>query len=113
MTNVTSTASWAFQAGFVSGEGIFTFFNPAADCGPSPYPYEVTSFWFMLGGSTTQVNVDIVAYSPANPADSCAGPGAELFRTTIQVTGSNSVPSNTPFSPVRFVLMVPFSSVSN
>jgi hypothetical protein len=107
LTNVTSSASWTFQAGFVSGEGIFTFFNPEADCGTSPYPYEITTFQFMLGGSTSQVSVDIVAYDAVS-ADSCDGPGVELFRATIQVQGNNSSPQQYTFLPGGLCVNGPF-----
>ncbi len=107
MTNVTSTTSWSFQAGFVSGEGIYTFFNPSEDCGTAAYPYEVLSFQFMMGGAASQVIVDIVAYD-AISSDSCLGPGAELFRTSIQVRGNNSTPQLYNFLPGALCVDGPF-----
>ena len=107
LTNVTSTASWTFQAGFVSGEGIYTFFNPGEDCGTAAYPYEVMTFQFMMGGSTGQVSVDIVAYDAVS-ADSCLGPGVELFRTTIQIQGNSTVPQLYDFLPGALCVDGPF-----
>ena len=108
MTNVTSTASWVFQGGFVSGEGIYTFFNPEDDCGPSPYPYEVTAFEFMFGGSTSQVDLDIVVYDAAMSGDSCDGPGLLLYRTTIQAKGTSSNPIQYSFTPGELCVEGPF-----
>jgi hypothetical protein len=108
MTNVTSTASWTFQAGFVSGEGLYTFFNPAEGCGAPVYPYEITTFQFMLGGSTSQVNVDIVVYGMAVSGDSCGGPGVELYRKTVPVQGNNSTPQLYTFLPGELCVDGPF-----
>ncbi|MCX6835185.1 MAG: hypothetical protein NTW07_08660 [candidate division Zixibacteria bacterium] len=108
MTNVTSTASWTFMAGFVPGEGIYTFFNPAEGCGAPVYPYEITTFQFMLGGSTNQVNVDIVVYDMAVSGDSCGGPGVELYRKTVQVQGNNSTPQQYVFLPGELCVNGPF-----
>jgi|GEM_PF-4194419 len=108
LTNVTPTTSWAFQGGFVSGEGIYTFFNPEADCGAPAYPYEITAFQFMLGGSTDQVNLDLVVYDVAVSGDSCGGPGVELYRTTLQVQGADDSPREYSLFPGELCVDGPF-----
>ena len=108
ITNVTSTTSWSFQAGFISGEGIYTFFNPEEDCGTPTSPYEITTFQFMMGGATSQVSVDIVAYDAAISGDSCDGPGIEMFRTTVQIQGSSVSPQQYNFSPGALCVDRPF-----
>jgi uncharacterized protein (TIGR02145 family) len=108
LTNVTATSGWIFQGGFVSGEGIYTFFNPEADCGAPAYPYEISAFQFMLGGSSTQVSIDIVVYDAAISGDSCDGPGEELYRTTVQVQGNDTSPVQHGFQPGGLCVQGPF-----
>jgi hypothetical protein len=108
LTNVTPTTSWVIQGGFVSGEGMYTFFNPEEDCGTPAYPYEMIAFQFMLGGSTDEVSLDIVVYDAAVSGDSCDGPGVELYRTTIQAQGADDSPNQYIFAPGEVCVNGPF-----
>jgi len=85
MTKFNGTPAGAYS-GFVAGERIVTYYDPAVLCGAPAYPMELTAFYFPLFTGTSgvwPVTVDIVVFGQADPTDPCAGPGAELCRFQI------------------------------
>ena len=78
----------AFFMGFEDIVGVYTYYDPAAQCATPVYPYGITSFAFMLfdfGGLGT-VDVDIVVYDLSASGLICDGPGEELCRMSVTVT---------------------------
>ncbi|MCH9024847.1 MAG: lamin tail domain-containing protein, partial [candidate division Zixibacteria bacterium] len=100
-----SDTAAGFFSGFVQGDRLVTYFDPAAECGSPAYPFEVQAISFTLfdaGGYQWPVDIDVVVYDMLG-ADSCAGPGSELCRFTVQCDSSlfalpNVATVNFPFN---------------
>ncbi|HEX2897397.1 MAG TPA: lamin tail domain-containing protein, partial [candidate division Zixibacteria bacterium] len=75
-----------FYSGFDTNDRIVTYFDFAAECGASPYPFEIQSLTFTFIAPTAAyqwpIEVDVVVYDLAG-ADSCGGPGIELCRFSV------------------------------
>jgi hypothetical protein len=76
-----------YNSTYDQGQRTVTYFDPAA-CEPSPYPFAITAFSFTMLDPLNifdprpfkwPVELDIVVFDLYS-ADSCLGPGAELFR---------------------------------
>lgn len=79
-----------FFSGFVLDDRLVTYFDPAAECGSPAFPFEIQAISFTLfdaGGYQWPVDIDVVVYDMLG-ADSCAGPGDELCRFTVQCDSS-------------------------
>ncbi len=80
-----------YSSSYETGERTVTYFDPAA-CGSGPYPFSITGFSFTLldplniYDSRTYkwpVQLAVVVYDMYSPADSCLGPGMELYRLPV------------------------------
>jgi hypothetical protein len=79
-----------YSSTYAQGERTVTYFDPAV-CEPSPYPFEISGFSFtMLDPEdffdprvfSWPVEIDVVVFDVLS-ADSCLGPGAELYRVPL------------------------------
>jgi hypothetical protein len=73
----------AFQGGFVAGETAAVRLVPS---GPCPCP--ITKVRFLFGGDTGTHDVTLRIWDDAALTDA---PGAELYATTLQLTGSDEI----------------------
>ena len=80
-----------YSSSYKTGERTVTYFDPAA-CGAGPYPFKITGFSFTLLDPLNifdprtfkwPVQLAVVVYDLYSPADSCLGPGAELYRIPL------------------------------
>jgi hypothetical protein len=89
LTGFNGTPSF-FITDYGTGDQTVQYIDPV-DCGATTtYPFEITSLDFSLwddgGAMSYPVLVDVVVYDMATPGNPCAGPGAELCRTTAVCT---------------------------
>ena len=80
-----------YSSTYETGQRTVTYFDPAA-CGAGPYPFQLTGFSFTLLDPANifdprtfkwPVQLAVVVFDMYSPADSCDGPGAELYRVPI------------------------------
>jgi hypothetical protein len=82
----------SYWSGFEFAYGVFSYFDPEEECGPSAYPYEITSVSFTLydpGGYDWPVPILILIQTPNETASPCSGIGPEIgseFITADQAT---------------------------
>jgi hypothetical protein len=81
-----------YSSGYAPGQRTVTYFD-AAVCGEAAYPFEITSFSFVLLDPPDlsdpriykwPVQLDVVIYDMYSSSDSCLGPGSELCRVSVE-----------------------------
>ncbi len=102
--NHTTNTAMGFWHGYTQGMRTVSYFDPAV-CGSPVYPFELTHFNFVLwddGGYQWPVTVDVVVFEPADPTDSCAGPGNEICRFSVECDSASFAFPNAGSAPFPF-----------
>ncbi len=80
-----------YSSGYQTDDRTVCYYDPA-ECGATPYPYEVNSLSFVLLDPFDvwdpreykwPVELDVVLFDAYDPVDSCLGPGTELCRISV------------------------------
>jgi hypothetical protein len=91
--NDVDSPTWVWF-GFDSGMGFAVFMNPA-ECGPSPYPFEITDVHFYLYAPDETYHWPVairVNIRDSNQGDSCSGPQDVLCSEDFSVDSDSAFP---------------------